>query len=98
MSGKGACHFRLVPRSPWVPTTASQEVREGREGCRGVQMWWVRREAVATGGELLAVAWEEEAGKSEAEGAWWWSIIRETVVGSGIRGGLRRLPWSRTKM
>lgn len=38
MSGKGGCHLRLVPRSPWVPTTASQDVREGTEGCKGVQM------------------------------------------------------------
>lgn len=39
MSGKGGSHFVVVPRSPWVPTTASQEVREGTEGCKGEQMW-----------------------------------------------------------
>ena len=53
---------------------------------------------MATGGELQAVTWEELAGKSFGVAAWWWSITRETVVGSGIRGGLFRLPWSRTKM
>lgn len=54
---------------------------------------------MAIGGEEQAVTWEERAGKSVSRGAWWWSIIKEVVVEwFGIRGGLWRLPWSRTKM
>lgn len=51
---------------------------------------------MATGGEVQAVTWTEEVGKSVGV-AWWWSIIRVVVLGLETMGGLGRLPWSRTK-
>lgn len=51
---------------------------------------------MATGGDVQAVTCEEDSGKSVGV-AEWWSMTRQ-VWSLVARGGLCRLPWSRTKM